>query len=273
MKTVAETRVLDVEGAIVRVAWRFARRERGIFVIDLTHEEGLQRHEFPVVAELITLHAMLYPDPMAGRANRFALTTLILLVSQAEVVAITSKQSSMVRAFVYATPFRTHLRDIEMHHACGVMDAPWDADFPESGPIEEIPLMVTPRLRAGAFIQHIAGFGPVGITEHAIDRVSEMEGGTPRSMLSIIKQLSHPAMIEVALPFEVVKHKLFKYNDVRFLECWRHPEGNTLFIMLKGELSRTLVTVTRLPKERLREHIPVATKPASPCDYAQMMTL
>lgn len=133
--------------------------------------------------------------------------------------------------------------------------------------------MVTPRLRAGAFIQHIEGFGPVGITEHAINRVTDMEGGTPRSMLSIIKQLSHPSMSQVALPPEVVKHKLFKYSDTRFLECWRHPEGNTLFIMLRGKLSRTLVTVTRLPKQRLREHIPAGTKPAIPCEYAQMMTL
>lgn len=277
MNAIMQTVILDQPSPFtVVVAWRNARRERGIFEIDFTYEEGLKPRDCAPAAELVTLHHILYPDPMQGIHNIPAVHRPWLYVSHPETLGVVNKTSSCAGAYPYANFVRVHQPRENVLLASQMCPPPWDEDFdfedaPPMG--EPEPFMVKPRQRAPALVVWIEGLGAVGVTEHAVERLCQFEPGTSFPLRSLMRQLAHPGLVEVELPPVVMKHKMTKYSDSRDLECWRHLEGNRLFLFMRGKHYRTLMTLVDLPPRRLHEHVQKGTKPAAPCPYEAMMRL
>ncbi|MGS2743880.1 hypothetical protein ACU6TU_09810 [Halomonas sp. LS-001] len=263
-----------------RVAWRYGCLTRGVLTIDFEYEDVKPRDVRPA-SELVAVHHVLYPAPCASFRNDPAQHQPLIFFSDPETLAVVRKTSSCAGAYTYANYLRTHqpASNASLASECPDLSPyPWDNAFQEQSganthALEEEDFLIRPRHRCPSFIVWPRNFGAVGITEHALKRLEQYQGNANHQVRKINRYLSREALVQIRLPKNVERTKLVKYQGNPDVECWRHDTGDMLFILARGHLCRTLLTVVQLPQHRLGEHRIIGNKKPAPCPGEKMLML
>lgn len=257
MKPKLHVRVLgESSHNVYDVAWYLSPSKHGIYRVDVNQEKLPNKHENPVVAELVALRRLIANDD-SPLARSHSHKTIEVAISKGAVVRLLRKQSTLSSAYPYASFLRTRFRklDIEVRKD---MDA-WENNEIDinAEPVE--PITVNAVERHPHYITHVAGIGPLALTEHALDRYEEIflaneSDAIKDSYKSLMNRLKNPDLKMYGLPRRARMHKAVTYKSTDRTEYWRHPDGKELFVIVLDTITglRTLVT-TALPTQGMRK--------------------
>jgi len=222
---------------VSRVFWRVSLTRNGI--VDVEKTGGDNAADELIIAELCAIQHLLFEkmvldrEPAGGEGYK-------LVVSKGAIKKLINGKSAKSHLQAYSSFLYNRMNNCSL-----VVEHKMDLMADEHNTVPVIINQCSSKYTGYFNSVSTPALGEVYITAHAVKQYAErITGGTPKKpWSSLVGRLNNPGLIQVALPNNVMKHKLKKYGDVDNIENWTHTTSLFNYLVINNNGKRTLVTV------------------------------